>query len=423
MKLSADNLQRTWKSALALTEEYLREPRKADQILSDYSSAHEQHRNGRLKALFYSMLRYKKLSESVIKKFTTRPPTTQVEAILLLALGEICSEQPERMPKIIHMVVEVSKSLTHAREVSFLNAVLRKAGHEVVRIQQETETPLHLRYSHPQWLVDRWQQTWNPSIVEKLLQWNQSVARLYLRLSTGTNLEEYPFLENLPHTPYPSYRFVPSESFEKILPLLQRGQGYIQDPSTTVGLQEFPLHPDATVLDLCAAPGGKSRFWLEQLNEKGCLVAADLPTRCEPLRENLQAFPHAVITPCDILTVAPTEIHANIHTFDVVNLDAPCSNTGVMQRRPDVKERLTPKSLQEVISLQKKLLHKATTWVKEGGFLIYSTCSIEPAENALQIEGFLQDHPDFTLQRTYISLPWEQQHDGGGTFWLQKNKS
>lgn len=421
MKLNANTLQKTWHRALSLTEQYLEEPRKADSILSDELSGEDLQSNGRLKALFYSMLRYKRLSGMMIKKFTSRRPTPQVEAVLLLALGEICSEPADRLPKIIHMVVESSKQKLHPREVGFLNAVLRKTANECHAILSAEKGQNFVKYSHPQWLVEQWNNTWDKDTVNELLAWNQQVAPLYVRLSKQLHPEEIASLSNFPETNYPNYRLVPSGALSQLIPLLEAGKVYIQDPSTSRGLEEFELAPEAKVLDLCAAPGGKSRFWLEQLSDRGHLIAVDLPHRSETLNKNLSTFANAEVVPFDFLEEAPVEIAKQQGSFDLVNLDAPCSNTGVIQRRPDVKERLTAKGLQDIIARQEQLLEKTAPWVKKGGHIIYSTCSLEPQENRLQVEKFLKKHNAFTLEKSILSLPWKDGHDGGATFWLKKS--
>jgi len=105
-----------------------------------------------------------------------------------------------------------------------------------------------------------------------------------------------------------------------------------------------------------------------------------------------------------------------------VLLDAPCSNTGVLRRRPDARWRLRENDIAEAAKLQAKLLEKAASLVAEGGRLVYSTCSIDVEENAMLIDAFVKNHPEFTAGPSRLAFPWSDGHDGAGTFLLTRNK-
>jgi len=183
------------------------------------------------------------------------------------------------------------------------------------------------------------------------------------------------------------------------------------------------------VLDLCAAPGGKAFDLARQMAGQGQIVAVDLPgPRIGRLRENLSR-----LTSTGLITAVMekdlTELAAGDFeelglpaAYDRVMLDAPCSNTGVIQRRTDVKWRLEPGDIGRCAKLQQQLIHSAARFVCPGGRFVYSTCSIEPEENEAIVDAFLSSksgHP-FRLVEREIALPWACRHDGASAFLLER---
>jgi 16S rRNA (cytosine967-C5)-methyltransferase len=162
---------------------------------------------------------------------------------------------------------------------------------------------------------------------------------------------------------------------------------------------------------------------------KGQIVAVDLPgKRIARLEENLSTLRSedlkCEIVECDLLKMDAStfEDKSLPSAYDAVMLDAPCSNTGVIQRRTDVKWRLLPKDIKNCAKLQLQLLHSAARFVKAGGRITYSTCSIEATENQLVVDAFLASKSGrvFKLEKAMASLPWETGHDGAGAFLLRR---
>ncbi len=185
------------------------------------------------------------------------------------------------------------------------------------------------------------------------------------------------------------------------------------------------------MLDLCAAPGGKAYDLAHLMEREGRIVALDLPgIRIERLAQNLRNLAteklECVILEGDLLELDDEAFEQqDLPTkYDAVMLDAPCSNTGVIQRRTDVKWRLRGKDVSNCAYLQKQLLVAASYCVKPGGRLVYSTCSIENDENKEVVDAFLKSAAGerFTLKDSAISLPWETGHDGAGAFLLVAEK-
>jgi len=328
-----------------------------------------------------------------------------------------------RHPKIAHHAVERSKLLVNRFEKGFLNAVLRKLPAAIEKIDPSS-APADF-YSHPDWLVAHWMDSFGEQATRALLEWNQQIPRQTMRI--------YKKPEELPDFLLPTkwdgfYRISRSADWQRqVAPLLNGGQAYIKDPSTRIAPALLAPEPGMDVLDLCAAPGGKSYDLAHQMEFSGRMVAVDLPgNRIPRLRENLQELSQLGVTTdiveCDVrkLDEAILEQQKLPLRYHAVMLDAPCSNTGVIQRRTDVKWRLQPKDIRQCAKLQLDLLNAASALVQPGGRLTYSTCSIEPEENRAVVDAFLASKAgeNYQLEKTAISLPWESGHDGAGAFLL-----
>ena len=152
---------------------------------------------------------------------------------------------------------------------------------------------------------------------------------------------------------------------------------YIQDPSTLLAPMLLAPQPGETIADLCAAPGGKSLILAEMLNGAGKLLCRDRsPERLKSIQENLRLWNNVQIEEGDAAADALPK-----HAWDAILLDVPCSNTGVIRRRPDVRWHFSLNKLQELVALQQRILENCADAVRPGGRIIYSTCSLEEEEN------------------------------------------
>jgi 16S rRNA (cytosine967-C5)-methyltransferase len=171
-------------------------------------------------------------------------------------------------------------------------------------------------------------------------------------------------------------------------------------------VRELDPHPGETVLDLCAAPGGKLSYIAQLMNNEGRLFAYDhRPERLRLIRENCARLG---ITCLQILEqfALPTS------RFDRILVDAPCSNTGVMRRRVDLRWRILPGEIRRLRATQLNLLHNAAVLLQPSGLLVYSTCSLEPEENEQVIREFLRNHAEFALDRAQELQPFKHSVDG-----------
>ena len=406
-----------WNAAAYLLTEYLRSPEKADGLLDalpfpDGSSARAQ-----AQSLFLGAIRQGHRTRSTLHNFLKKTPRPEVQAIFLIAGHELFNSPPEKKPKIVHHAVERAKESLSKPEANLINAVLRKLPEAFESIDQEN---LAQYYSHPNWLVKQWTDQFGRKDTEALLRWNQEIPPIHVKIPSANIPDEL-----IPTKWQGFYKLPTGKIPQSVHALLQSGQAYIKDPSTRIAPQLLAVKPGDTVLDLCAAPGGKAFEMAQAMQGCGQITAVDLPSsRMDRLQANLSHLASNTLTTkiiqSDVLTL-DRELLPDL--FDAVMLDTPCSNTGVIQRRTDVKWRLTRDDISHCTHLQSQLLHSAARFVKKGGRLVYSTCSIEQVENKNIIEHFLDSRSGeaFSLEKSVQSYPWDSGHDGAGATLLVRN--
>lgn len=416
-----------WALATLLIKKYLDSGTKINELFDSISDSIDPMQLNHCKFLFYGALRNTIRIESALNTIIKKKPKNLILALFFISGYELLEYSDHKKEKIIHNAVEEAKRIVSTNEVKFINAVLRKLT-EALECQSPKKS-LYEYYSHPKWLVDHWINQFGVKNTEELLIWNQSIPRLYLY---SKNLSE-PLVAKLNNVE-PNLFKLPEKSLQDpaIKELLNRGHGYIKDPATLNSVNALDPKPNETILDLCAAPGGKTYDCIQRMENKGTIVAIDLPNkRIQRLKENLSSFlsenPNLSIFPHDILTIEDgTFTEAKLpKKYDGILLDAPCSNTGVIQRKPDIRLRLNREAILQCAKLQLKLLTKASQWVKDQGRIVYSTCSIDYEENDAVVNAFLSslEGSQFTLAKKKIYYPWEQKYDGAGVFLLVKSKS
>ena len=186
------------------------------------------------------------------------------------------------------------------------------------------------------------------------------------------------------------------------------GWFYIQDPSTLLAVQLLDPQPGQSILDLCAAPGGKTTFIAQLMRNEGEIVACDISEeRLKLVQENCRRLGATCVEP-----ILFSALDSRPSTFDKILVDAPCSNTGVMRRRVDLRWRISPEEILRLQQTQLDLLKLAATKLKPGGTLIYSTCSLEPEENSEVVKEFLRGHKNLRLESERELLPFADNVDG-----------
>ena len=197
------------------------------------------------------------------------------------------------------------------------------------------------------------------------------------------------------------------------LPGFAEGLFTVQDVSAARAAVVLAPQAGTTILDLCAAPGTKTTQLAELTGDAATIIATDFNAkRLDRLRENVERLG------VESVTIVPYEQIGRTapERFDTVLVDAPCSNTGVLAKRVEVRLRITPESVTSLARTQRSLLEKATRLLKPAGRICYSTCSIQHAENTHVVRSFLDGHPDFLLEREELILPSAQSPDCDGAY-------
>ena len=429
-----------WPAAVALLARWLDRRERIDELIDSLPPSLSGAERARCQHLVFGVVRHFGRLEAALGRLVSHAPRFPTRAVLFMAGYELieAADSPEAdglVAKIVHHAVEQTKAVASKSEAGLVNAVVRKLALALAVPPPPKVAPAEVLaeyFSHPDWLVKRWLVDFGADATRKLLEWNQRPATVYARWR-GPEGEAAP--DFLKPTQWAGFYEVPSGQWSKVEPLLKSGKIYLQDPGTRLAVELLAPQPGETVLDGCAAPGGKSLLMADIMKAHstgsgpaGKIVAMDLPgPRIARLKENLSRA-HGVevaLVQADLLAnPAPTLFeHKLPDSYDAVLIDVPCSNTGVMRHRADVKWRLEPRDFDKHGRQQLALLHAAARLVAPGGRLVYSTCSLDPEENERVIKAFFDSRAGgpFKLAGSAISLPWVTGHDGGAAFFLKKS--
>lgn len=376
--------------------------------------------------LVYGICRWQETLDWLIARKTEgREQRPDMEILLRLGLYQMF--WLDRIPNhaAVHETVEIAKKMGFIPQAGFINAILRTYTRE----RTETEKLLEqikasdpgIAYSHPNWVYERWSQRWGPEKTAALMTWNNTPPKTFARINLlKTNFGSLKQLWEIEGVKFAPRQFdwvddnivFELESHPPLAKLksFQKGFFYIQDPSTLMAVRELDVKSGQTVLDLCAAPGGKTTFIAQLMDNRGKIFAQDIEEeRLALIREN---YIRLGIT-CVDASLAPNQIIEKPSLrFDRILLDAPCSNTGVMRRRVDLRWRIEPSEIARLRQEQLDLIRRAAPRLKPSGTLIYSTCSLEPEENHEVIARFLEERKDFKLESERELLPFSDHVDG-----------
>lgn len=386
----------------------------------------EQADRGLVQELTFGVVRWQATLDWLIAR-KTHGQNQKGELQILLRLGLYQLFWLSRIPDhaAVHETVEMAKRLGFGSQAGFVNAVLRGYLRERATTEQElrdlkTAQPA-LGNSHPDWLCARWEERWGRETLPLLLTWNNTPPPTYARVNTlratPETLAAQLETEGVHFVPRPCDWVGPDLVFELKshpplagLPSFQQGRFYIQDPSTLLAVRQLEPHPGDSVLDLCAAPGGKTTFIAQLMNNQGQIMAQDPQIhRRELIRQNCDRLG----VTCVQLARSTTTVNPDLTApYDRILVDAPCSNTGVLRRRVDLRWRIRPEELLRLRATQVELLQQAALQLKPGGTLVYSTCSLEREENEEVTQEFLRGRSDWRLESERLLLPFVEGVDG-----------
>lgn len=408
--------------------------------------------------LVLGIVRRRATLEAILSAFLTRS-RDQIEEGLwtLLELGAYQLVLMTSIPShaAVHETVELAVQLRKPQWRGFLNGVLREIGRSlktemtgtpeadrvplidreasavqyrslthVVFADPQTDPGAYLAeaFSYPRWLVDRWLRRSGRDEAFRLAAWFDRPGAMSFRVSPLRGDREKVLevlagcgVEAVPGELAESVRLSRSLRVEDI-PGFAEGWFSVQDESAMQASLLLDPQPGETILDLCAAPGGKTTHLAERMRNTGRVVAGDINARrLERVTAAAERLGLSIIEPLLLTDDGPLPAGP----FDAALVDAPCSNTGVLGKRPDVRWRIAPADLDELPQLQAKLLRRAIAAVRPGGRIVYSTCSIEPEENEAVVQSVLADEPSVQLVEERRHLPG-QPGDGGYQSLLRK---
>ncbi|MGC8990534.1 MAG: 16S rRNA (cytosine(967)-C(5))-methyltransferase RsmB [Verrucomicrobiia bacterium] len=369
--------------------------------------------------LVYGCVRWRATLDWLIEKKAPGKQRSGVNIVLELGLYQMFWLRRIPDHAAVNETVQLARDCGLGSHAGFINAVLRAYAREresTINLLEtlKTHDPA-LGWSHPSWLVDRWIQRLGRQNAIALLEWNNKPARTFARVNTlktdAAALTELWTKEGVEASPC-SFDWVPDGTVFELLahpPLagldsFAKGFFYIQDPSTLLAVHMLAPQPGESIADVCAAPGGKTAYIGQLMNNAGLLAAFDpAHDRAARLRANCERLG----VKCSIAE-APTPGQR----FDRVLADVPCSNTGVLRRRVELRWRIQPGDFAKFQDVQLKLLLGASELVRPGGVLVYSTCSLEPEENRGVAELFIARAPRFTLIEDRQLTPFADGVDG-----------
>ena len=359
--------------------------------------------------LVYGIVRRQRTLDALIdllgkKRAAQQPPDLRI----ILHIGLYQLRYLDRIPTsaAVNTSVELAKENGIAKLSGVVNGLLRK----YIR-QAETGDPLQLpddaivslgvKHSFPDWIVETWMEQLSIIEVDRLLAWFNQSPKIDLRvniLKTSVAEVEAAFkaadltVARIPHLPQ-GLRIEGAGAVTD-LPGYRQGWWVIQDSSAQLVTHLLDPQPGETIIDACAAPGGKTTHIAELMGDKGQIIACDrAEKRLNKVRENA-----ARLQLNSIQVKAGDSRKQDFVDVDRVLLDAPCSGLGTLHKRPDLRWRQSSQAIEELFELQRELLEQAASWLKPKGVLVYATCTLNILENEKVIKSFLANNSNWSIQ-------------------------
>jgi 16S rRNA (cytosine967-C5)-methyltransferase len=361
-----------------------------------------------LAELVHGVMRWQGRLDWLLNRFTHgnfSKSEINVKNALRVALYQILFLDKVPQYAIVNEAVEFIKKIRGPKMADLVNAVLRNILRNLDNIRyptMEEDALQHLTiyYSHPVWMVKRWLTRFSPAELDKMLAANNEIPSLSLRINK-LKIDPPSFLAMLDAQAIPYQGsafidyFIKVKSLSKISQMESFRLGYfsIQDESAALPVLLLSPQPGERIIDLCAAPGGKTTLLGEMMKNSGEIVAVD----------KYEHKLNMVKTSCERLGITNVQLTVG-DSFQIelpparkIIVDAPCSGLGVLRKKPDIKWKRQLEDIPRLVSQQERLLENAAKLLEPGGVLVYSTCTIEPEENEQVVQSFLAKHPEFKI--------------------------
>ncbi len=394
-------------------------------VLTKYQYLEKQERSFLNRLVMGTIERMREL-DYVINQFSTVKVNKMKPVIrLILRMGVYQLLYMDSVPDsaVCNESVNLAKKRSFQNLKGFVNGVLRNIAREKENISypeksKDLKAYLEVKYSVPQWILELWLKTYNGDTVEQILQAFLTEGPTCIRVNTRKISPEELALrltkQGITVETHPEENralYISNYDYLNRIPEFGEGLFYIQDYSSMqIGKVAAPKEGDVCI-DVCAAPGGKSLHLAELMNGTGSVYARDLtPKKVALIDENIRRMGATnVIAQMQDATVLDETM---VEKADVVLADLPCSGLGIIGKKPDIKLHLSLEQIKEIVGLQQEILEVICRYVKAGGTLVYSTCTINRMENEENVRWFLERHKEFELTEERQILPEKGYTDG-----------
>ncbi len=366
--------------------------------------------------------RWRRALDWIIARRVRHPPDARVRAVLLAAIYELCFMDDAADHATVNGAVDAARQGLKDKRAGFVNAVLRSLIREKESVLTALrQQPAAVRWSHPDLLAERWQRRFGLAGLEMLCEWDNSRPRTVVRVNPlavarAELLARWADAGIVPET------WLDGEPDWLVLPrgrALEKIQGFAEgwfsalDPSTRLSVELLAPAPGDVVLDACAAPGGKTFLMAARMSGKGEICACDAhDDRLQLLGQTVERLRLPGVRIEKVDWSAETDAPLESARFNRVLLDVPCTNTGVLRRRPDARWRFSLGRMAALNRAQRAILERTSRLLLPGGVIVYSTCSLEPEENEKLVANWLKEHPEFRLEREVRNVPPATGADG-----------
>ena len=347
--------------------------------------------------------------DALVDKFTTGRIKPKVRVLLRMGAYQALFMDKVPVSAAVNETVELAKTVGQGYYGRMINAVLR----QMVADPDLPDTTM-LRYSVPQPLLSMWQKTYGAEQTARFLPYINGRAPLFLvpntLFVTAGQLQAMLAEEGVQARELPEGLLESQDGFDvEHSAAFQKGYFHVQDLSCYLACAALQVRPGQTVLDVCAAPGGKSFTLAEMMENTGTLIACDLhPHRVELI----QSGARRLHLDCIDARVQDATVHTTaLPAADAILCDVPCSGFGILRRKPEIRYKDLD-SIKDLPPLQLSILQTAATYLKSGGRLVYSTCTLHKKENEKVVSAFLDRHSTFSLAAECTRFPCDRGNDG-----------
>lgn len=391
------------------------------EVLASYQDL-EKRQRAFINNLVQGSIQHKLELDYIINQFS-KIPTSKMKPLIrnLMRLSVYQMKYMDQVPDsaICNEAVKLASKRGYSSLRGFVNGVLRSIlrGLHDIEYPSDPIEAFEVLYSIPKWMLELWSESYELEIVRKICEAVNQSTTFTIRTNTELVSPEVLF-ESLrsqgfqvsPHPYLPYACYLSGVDYLDAIADFRRGEFYVQDISSMLVTEIADVKPGYSCVDVCAAPGGKSLHLASKLKGTGTVLARDLTEfKVRLINENrIKSGLTNIKTQVWDARVYDESLHQQM---DLVLADLPCSGLGIIGKKPDLRYNASKEGIESLVKLQREILTVVKDYVKPGGVLLYSTCTIHPSENEEQVRWFLQSFPEFSLDDITSYLPPQLQED------------